>query len=168
MSNSLAARLRAIADLLEFVEGAGLTDQMAPIDDNETLECTQDAYNFCLESAQGREMIQILESIGVNFFVHEEIYCPDSDAMDANRTGNDVLADSDRSDSATDQPLTTKEQMVVDEFEKMRPGTGAIARQNILNQSSGWRKIIAEMSEEEIKVTESISRPNSFCYRHIH
>lgn len=90
--------------------------------------------------------------------------------MDTNRTGNDVLADSVRSGSAANQPLrqlTHKEQMVVDEFEKLRPGTGPIAEQNIRSEYTGWAEIIEQMSEKDIKVTESISKPNSFCYPHI-
>jgi hypothetical protein len=66
-----------------------------------------------------------------------------------------------------DRPLTPKEQKVVDEFEKMRPGTGAIAESNIRNnEATGWAEIIADTPEDELKVTEGF-RPNSFMYRRI-
>lgn len=54
--------------------------------------------------------------------------------------------------SDTQRPLTQKEQKVVDTFEIKRPGLGAIAKQNILNNEvTGWADIIADMPEEEIK-----------------
>lgn len=46
--------------------------------------------------------------------------------------------------------ISKKEQLVVDTFEKLRPGYGSIAKQNILNPNSGWREIIEQMTEEEI------------------
>lgn len=49
--------------------------------------------------------------------------------------------------------LTAKEQLVIDTFEKLRTGHGAIAKQNILNPYSGWREIIEEMTEEEITLS---------------
>jgi hypothetical protein len=58
--------------------------------------------------------------------------------------------------------LTPKEQLVIQEFDKLRPGTGAIAQQNILNPNSGWSAIIDEMSESEIQVTSSIPKPQIF------
>ena len=59
----------------------------------------------------------------------------------------------------TQELLTHKEQLVVDQFEKMRPGYGVIARQRILSQSSGWKQIIADMSEEEITL-ENLATKN--------
>lgn len=55
-----------------------------------------------------------------------------------------------------DRELTNKEKMVIEEFEKLRPGHGKIAQQNILNPDCGWSEIIEQMTEEEIKVTESL------------
>jgi hypothetical protein len=70
----LADKLRAIANILDFLEPVGLADQVCPLDDNGTLEFTEAAHKFCLESAEGRQLLQILESSGVNLFVHESIY----------------------------------------------------------------------------------------------
>lgn len=49
-------------------------------------------------------------------------------------------------------PLTPKEQKVVDEFENARPGLGEIAERDVRSPNTGWREIIADMSDEEIKV----------------
>ena len=49
--------------------------------------------------------------------------------------------------------ITKKEQLVIDTFERLRPGHGRIAKSNILNPNSGWREIIEQMTEEEIDVT---------------
>lgn len=49
--------------------------------------------------------------------------------------------------------ITKKEQLVIDTFERLRPGHGKIAKQNILNPNSGWREIIDQMTEEEINLT---------------
>jgi hypothetical protein len=62
--------------------------------------------------------------------------------------------------------LTPKEQKVIDEFEKMRPGTGAIAENNIRSDQTGWADIIADTPEDELNVTEGF-RANSFMYRRI-
>lgn len=49
--------------------------------------------------------------------------------------------------------LTPKEQKVIQEFDKARPGLGAIAESNIRNNDrTGWADIIAEMPEKSIKV----------------
>lgn len=51
------------------------------------------------------------------------------------------------------RPLTAKEQKVIQEFDKARPGLGDLAERNIRNnQHTGWADIIAEMKEEDIKV----------------
>ncbi len=64
-------------------------------------------------------------------------------------------------------PLTPKEQKVIQEFEAARPGTGAIAENNIRNNDkTGWADIIADTPEEDLVVTEG-SKPNSFMYRRI-
>ena len=47
--------------------------------------------------------------------------------------------------------LTHKEQLVVQTFEKLRPGYGSLAQQNILSNALGWADIIAQMTEKEIK-----------------
>lgn len=74
----LATRLRAIADLLDLLKTAGLAEQACPIDDNSTLEFTEAAHNFCLESAEGWQLLQLLQSGGMSFFVHEDISYRDS------------------------------------------------------------------------------------------
>ncbi|MEH2065129.1 MAG: hypothetical protein V7K50_23195 [Nostoc sp.] len=66
-----------------------------------------------------------------------------------------------------DQPLTPKEQKVVEEFEKARPGLGAIAETNIRNNDkTGWADIIADTPEEDL-VARQGSASNSFMYRRI-
>ena len=66
-----------------------------------------------------------------------------------------------------DQPLTPKEQKVVDEFEKARPGLGAVAEKNIRNNDkTGWAEIIADTPESELVVRDG-SSTNSFMYRRI-
>lgn len=65
------------------------------------------------------------------------------------------------------QPLTPKEQKVVDEFEKARPGLGAIAENNIRhNDKTGWADIIADTPDDEL-VARKGSASNSFMYRRI-
>lgn len=65
------------------------------------------------------------------------------------------------------KPLTPKEQKVVEEFEKARPGLGAIAENNIRNNDkTGWAEIIADTPEEEL-VARDGSSTNSFMYRRI-
>ncbi|WP_448271901.1 hypothetical protein [Nostoc sp. DSM 114160] len=65
------------------------------------------------------------------------------------------------------KPLTPKEQKVVDEFEKARPGLGAIALSNIRNNDkTGWAEIIADTPEEELVVREGFAS-NSFMYKRI-
>lgn len=65
------------------------------------------------------------------------------------------------------QPLTPKEQKVVEEFEKSRPGLGAIAENNIRNNDkTGWADIIADTAEEELVAREG-SATNSFMYKRI-
>lgn len=66
-----------------------------------------------------------------------------------------------------DQPLTPKELKVIEEFEKARPGLGAIAENNIRNNDrTGWAEIIADTPEEDLVVREG-SSTNSFMYRRI-
>ena len=62
--------------------------------------------------------------------------------------------------------LTAKEQKTIDEFEKARPGLGAIARQHILSPHTGWAEIIADTPIEQIVAREGTAS-NSFCYRRI-
>ncbi|MEH2342544.1 MAG: hypothetical protein V7K22_12965 [Nostoc sp.] len=65
------------------------------------------------------------------------------------------------------QPLTPKEQKVVEEFEKARPGLGAIAENNIRNNDkTGWAEIIADTPESEL-VSRDGSATNSFIYKRI-
>lgn len=67
----------------------------------------------------------------------------------------------------TDQQLTPKEQKVVEEFEKARPGLGAIAENNIRNNDkTGWADIIADTPESELVAREG-SASNSFIYPRI-
>lgn len=50
-----------------------------------------------------------------------------------------------------DRPLTPKEQKVVDEFERARPGLGEITERNIRNNDkTGWAEIIADTPEEKL------------------
>ncbi|MEH2415400.1 hypothetical protein [Nostoc sp.] len=66
-----------------------------------------------------------------------------------------------------DQSLTPNQQKVVDEFEKARPGLGAIAENNIRNNDkTGWAESIADTPSDELVVREGSSR-NSFMYRRI-
>ena len=66
-----------------------------------------------------------------------------------------------------DQPLTPKEQKVVDEFEKARPGLGAVAESNIRNNDkTGWADIIADTPESDLVAREG-SSTNTFMYRRI-
>lgn len=66
-----------------------------------------------------------------------------------------------------DRPLTPKEQKVVDEFESARPGLGAIAQSNIINNDkTGWADLIADTPEEELVAGEGFAS-NSFMYRRI-
>jgi hypothetical protein len=64
------------------------------------------------------------------------------------------------------RPLTHKEQLTVDGFEKQQPGLGAIAESNIRNPNTGWSEIIEATPESEIKPGVGTAS-NSFCYRHI-
>lgn len=48
-------------------------------------------------------------------------------------------------------PLTPKEKKIVESFEEARPGLGKRAESNVRSLNTGWREIIADMSEEEIK-----------------
>ncbi|AFY51372.1 hypothetical protein Nos7524_5685 (plasmid) [Nostoc sp. PCC 7524] len=67
----------------------------------------------------------------------------------------------------TDRPLTEKEQQVISEFETARPGLGAIAEQNIINNNvTGWADIIADTPAEELVANEGTAS-NSFMYRRI-
>lgn len=60
-----------------------------------------------------------------------------------------------------DRPLTPKEQKVVAEFEKARPGLGAIAERNIRNNHlTGWADIIADTPESELVVREGTYTTN--------
>lgn len=63
--------------------------------------------------------------------------------------------------------LTPKEQKVVEQFEAARPGLGAIAQTNILNNHlTGWADIIADTPEDELVAGEGFAS-NSFMYRRI-
>ncbi|MCC5606654.1 hypothetical protein LC612_07600 [Nostoc sp. CHAB 5834] len=65
------------------------------------------------------------------------------------------------------QPLTPKEQKVVEEFESVRPGLGAVAESNIRNNDkTGWAEIIADTPESELVAREGLST-NSFMYKRI-
>ncbi|GAX46258.1 hypothetical protein NIES4075_72790 [Tolypothrix sp. NIES-4075] len=54
-----------------------------------------------------------------------------------------------------DRQLTDKEIKVIETFDDARPGLGAIAEQTIRNENSGWKEIIEEMKEEDIKINKS-------------
>lgn len=69
----LANRLRAIADLLEFLEQSGLKNQASPLYDNEIIEITESAYDSCSCCLKGQKLIKTLQSDGVDFLVHEEV-----------------------------------------------------------------------------------------------
>ena len=47
-------------------------------------------------------------------------------------------------------PLTPKEQKVVDEFDKARPGMGSQIEKDIRNPNSGFKEIIADTPEDEL------------------
>ncbi len=66
----------------------------------------------------------------------------------------------------SDGTLTPKEQKVVEEFEKARPGYGEVATQNITSSYTGWAESIADMAEGEIKA-QTGTASNSFMYRRI-
>lgn len=67
----------------------------------------------------------------------------------------------------THRELTPKEQKVIQEFEAARPGLGAIAQTNILNnERTGWADIIADTPEDELVAGEGFAS-NSFMYRRI-
>lgn len=53
------------------------------------------------------------------------------------------------------QDLTSKEQKVIAEFEAARAGLGEMAERNIRSSNTGWREIIKDMSEEDIKAEVS-------------
>lgn len=63
--------------------------------------------------------------------------------------------------------LTHKEQLVVEAYEKARPGLGAVAEANIRNESTGWSQIIEDTPEEELTKTEEKYSSNSFMYRKV-
>lgn len=68
---------------------------------------------------------------------------------------------------AEDTPFTSKEQKAIAEFERVRPGLGAIAESNIKNNDkTGWAEIIADTPEEELIAREGTSS-NSFIYKRI-
>ncbi len=63
--------------------------------------------------------------------------------------------------------LTPKEQKLVDTFESARPGLGALALTNIVNNDrTGWADIIETMDESEIEIGIGTAC-NSFMYRRI-
>lgn len=65
------------------------------------------------------------------------------------------------------RPLTPKEQKVIDEFDRARPGLGEIAERNIRNSDkTGWAEIIADTPESELLAREGFSG-NSFMYKRI-
>lgn len=65
-----------------------------------------------------------------------------------------------------DRPLTYKEQLVVEQFDKLRPGYGEIARRNILNNHlTGWADIANEMTEEQITLA-NLSTPTTHNESH--
>jgi len=67
----------------------------------------------------------------------------------------------------SNRELTPKEQKVVNEFEAVRPGLGAIAENNIRhNDKTGWAEIIADTPESELVAREG-SASNSFMYKRI-
>ncbi len=60
-----------------------------------------------------------------------------------------------------DRPLTYKEQLAIQQFEKLRPGSGEQAKRNILNNHlTGWADIIADMTEEQITLA-NLSTPSN-------
>jgi|GEM_PF-2068184 len=63
--------------------------------------------------------------------------------------------------------LTPKEQKAIAEFDRIRPGLGAIAESNILNNDkTGWAEIIADTPEEKLVASKGFSN-NSFMYKRI-
>lgn len=65
------------------------------------------------------------------------------------------------------KPLTPKEQKVIQAFEAARPGLGAIAKTNILNNDkTAWADIIADTPDDELVAREG-SASNSFMYKRI-
>ena len=66
-----------------------------------------------------------------------------------------------------ERELTEKEKKAIAEFERARPGLGAIAEKNILNNDkTGWADIIAATPKEELIAREG-SSSNSFIYKRI-
>ncbi|MEH2459142.1 hypothetical protein [Nostoc sp.] len=64
------------------------------------------------------------------------------------------------------KPLTPKEQKVIQEFEAVRPGLGAIAENNIRhNDKTGWADIIADTPESELVVRDGLSSNSFMCRR---
>lgn len=62
--------------------------------------------------------------------------------------------------------LTAKELKAIDEFDRVRPGLGAIAENNIRSSGTGWAEIIADTPEKELIAREGKSS-NSFIYKRI-
>lgn len=82
VTHPLSEKLRALADLLDIVAAAGMGDEVAPIDNNQTLEISQAAYNYCMEIPQGREALQILESLGIHITQYDAFgYVSDLDLI---------------------------------------------------------------------------------------
>lgn len=66
-----------------------------------------------------------------------------------------------------ERELTEKEKKAIAEFDRARPGLGAIAESNIRNNDkTGWAEIIADTPEEKLIAGEG-SASNSFMYRRI-
>ena len=66
-----------------------------------------------------------------------------------------------------ERELTQKEQKVIKELDRARPGLGAMAEKSIrANETTGWADIIADTPEAELTVREGFSS-NSFMYRRI-
>ena len=66
-----------------------------------------------------------------------------------------------------ERELTEKEKKAIAEFDRARPGLGAIAESNIRNNDkTGWADIIADTPEDELVAGEGFSS-NSFMYKRI-
>lgn len=69
---TLSDRLRAIADILDLLRPAGLENQTNSIDDNDSLEISKEAYDFCLKFSKGQEALQILKTDGMNIAIYSD------------------------------------------------------------------------------------------------
>lgn len=54
--------------------------------------------------------------------------------------------------------LTPKEQQVIDEFDRARPGLGEMVERDIRNSNSGYAEIIKDTPDEELVLKVDVKR----------